>query len=62
MAKKKKQNTLHAVTPLATDYSAALKSKLPTWAAAGNIMVPDHLCLEQCSGELAARYKAQVVS
>ena len=62
MAKKKKQNTLHAVTPLATDYSAALKSKLPTWAAAGNIMGPHHLCLEQCSGELAARYKAQVVS
>lgn len=61
MAKKKKHNTQHAVTSLVTDYSAILKSKLPKWAAAGGIMVPHHLSLEQCSGEQAARYKAQVV-
>lgn len=39
----------------------ALATKLPTWAAAGAIELPHHLALEQCSGEEAARYKAQVV-
>ena len=34
---------------------------MPTWAAVGELLYPVRLSLEQCSGEPAARYKAQVV-
>lgn len=38
-----------------------LREKVPTWAAVGELLYPVRLSLEQCSGEPAARYKAQVV-
>lgn len=51
-------------TPLSlpTGLTGNAALKLPSWAALGDIIVPHHLSLEQCSGEAAARYKAQVVS
>lgn len=38
-----------------------LREKVPTWAAVDELLYPMRLSLEQCSGEPAARYKAQVV-
>lgn len=38
-----------------------LREKVPTWAAVGELLYPVRLSLEQCSGEPAACYKAQVV-
>ena len=35
--------------------------KLPTWAAVNGIRYPEHLSLEQCSSELTARYKGEVI-
>ncbi len=35
--------------------------KLPSWAAIDKIIYPPHLNMEQCSSELTARYKAQLV-
>ena len=39
-----------------------LRTKVPSWAAIDELEYPHRLALEQCSGEQAARYKAQVVS
>lgn len=39
-----------------------LRTKVPSWAAIDELEYPRRLSLEQCSGEPAARYKAQVVS
>ena len=39
----------------------ALKNKVPTWAACDALLYPSHLSLEQCSSELAARYKVSVM-
>ena len=38
-----------------------LRTKVPTWAAVDELLYPRRLSLEQCSGEPAARYKAEVV-
>lgn len=38
-----------------------LRSKVPTWTGIDDIEFPPRLALEQCSGEVAARYKACVV-
>lgn len=38
-----------------------LRTKVPTWAAVDDMEYPRRLSLEQCSGEPAARYKAEVV-
>ena len=35
--------------------------KLPSWAAIDGIVYPPHLSMEQCSSELAARYKGGVI-
>lgn len=35
--------------------------KLPSWAAVSGIVYPPGVSMEQCSGETAARYKAQLV-
>ena len=35
--------------------------KLPSWAAVDGIIYPPHLNMEQCSSEMTARYKAQLV-
>ena len=37
------------------------KDKLPSWAANEDILYPPHLSLEQCSSELTALYKQQIV-
>lgn len=39
-----------------------LRLKVPSWAAVDGLEYPPRLSLEQCSGEEAARYKADVVS
>ena len=39
-----------------------LRTKVPTWAAQDDLEYPRRISLEQCSGEPAARYKAEVVS
>jgi len=36
------------------------RTKLPSWAATDGIVYPPHLSMEQCSGEPAARFKADV--
>ena len=36
--------------------------KLPSWAALEGIIYPQHLSLEQCSSEVTARYKAELVA
>lgn len=38
------------------------KKKLPSWAAHKNIFYPSKLALEQCSSEITARYKAQLIA
>ena len=38
----------------------AARRKLPSWAAVEGLVYPPHLSMEQCSGEAAARYKADV--
>jgi len=37
------------------------RRKLPSWAAAEDIVYPPHLNMEQCSSEQTARYKAALV-
>ena len=37
------------------------QKKLPSWAAIEGVVFPPHLNMEQCSSELTARYKAEVV-
>lgn len=37
------------------------RSKLPQWAAMEGLVYPPHLSMEQCSSELTAKYKAEVV-
>lgn len=38
------------------------RQKLPLWAATPGILYPPHLNMEQCSSQLAASYKASLVS
>ena len=38
-----------------------LSTKVPSWAAVDDLHYPHRLALEQCSGEAAARYKADIV-
>lgn len=38
-----------------------MREKVPSWAAVEGLRFPHRLALEQCSGETAARYKADVV-
>lgn len=38
------------------------REKVPTWAATEGILYPVHLSMEQCSSEVTARYKAEVVA
>ena len=37
------------------------RRKLPSWAAVDGIIYPPHLNMEQCSSEMTARFKAQLV-
>lgn len=37
------------------------REKIPAWAATEGICYPPHLSLEQCSSEVTARYKAEIV-
>lgn len=37
------------------------RGKLPQWAATEGLVYPPHLSMEQCSSELTAKYKAEVV-
>lgn len=37
------------------------KEKVPTWANLEGILYPVHLSLEQCSSEITARYKAEII-
>ena len=37
------------------------RGKLPQWAATEGLIYPPHLSMEQCSSELTAKYKAEVV-
>ena len=37
------------------------RRKLPSWAALGGLLFPQHLSLEQCSSEQTARYKADLL-
>ena len=37
------------------------KEKIPAWAENENILYPVHLSLEQCSSEMTARYKAEII-
>ena len=37
------------------------RRKLPSWAALGGLLFPQHLSLEQCSSEQTARYKAHLL-
>lgn len=39
-----------------------LRDKAPTWAAQPELLYPSRIPLEQCSGEAAARYKADVAA
>lgn len=45
----------------ADDTQRLLAAKVPSWAAVEGLAMPPRLSLEQCSGEAAARYKAEVV-
>ena len=38
------------------------KSKLPTWAKIDGMVYPPHISMEQCSSELTAKYKEEIVS
>lgn len=38
------------------------QKKLPTWAATDGIIYPKHLSMEQCSSELTAQYKGEVMA
>lgn len=38
-----------------------MQDKLPSWAAVPGLTLPSDLCLEQCSSEAAARYKASLL-
>ncbi len=44
-----------------SDTLQKLQQKVPTWAAKEGLTLPPRLAMEQCSGEAAARYKAEVV-
>lgn len=48
-----------AVTQIAGRQIA--EKKIPSWATNDNIVYPKHLSMEQCSSEITARYKAQLV-
>ena len=37
------------------------RRKLPSWVAADGVVFPPHLSMEQCSSELTARYKRQMM-
>lgn len=50
--------------PFALDQIAGWQTarhKLPTWAATDGLIYPPHLSMEQCSSELTARYKVEVL-
>lgn len=49
-----------AITQIAGRQAAS--EKVPTWAQTEGILYPAHLSLEQCSSELTARYKAEIIS
>ena len=37
------------------------KEKIPAWAENENILYPAHLSLEQCSSQVTAQYKAEII-
>lgn len=37
------------------------RKKIPTWAEAAGVVFPPHLSMEQCSSELTARYKGEIL-
>ena len=38
------------------------REKIPAWAENEKILYPAHLSLEQCSSEVTARYKAEIIN
>lgn len=48
-----------ALTQIAGRQAAA--RKIPSWAAVSGLLYPVHLSMEQCTSEVLARYKAQIV-
>lgn len=48
-----------AITQIAGWQTA--KEKIPAWAGCEDIQYPVHLSLEQCSSEITARYKAEII-
>ena len=38
------------------------KEKVPSWAAREELLYPVHLSMEQCSSEITARYKAEIIT
>ena len=49
-----------ALTQIAGRQIAAVK--IPSWQLVKEILYPQHLSMEQCSSEVTARYKAELVS
>ena len=56
--------------PVGTDFSLALRQiearqllrkKVPEWSANEDLLFPVHLSIEQCSSEVTARYKAELL-
>lgn len=39
-----------------------LMKKVPSWAANHSLLFPKHISIEQCSSELAAKYKASIIN
>ena len=39
----------------------AAEGKIPTWAEREDILYPAHLSMEQCSSEITARYKMEII-
>ncbi len=38
------------------------KTKLPSWAKVDGMVYPPHISMEQCSSELTAKYKAEIIA
>ena len=52
---------IHEVAVQIKGWQTAQK-KLPTWAATDGVIYPKHLSMEQCSSELTAGYKGEVMA
>lgn len=63
MRKKEKKSFADILEGVDRKRLAKLENKLPSWAPfSDQLDIPDQLCLEQCSSEATARYKAGVAA